>query len=124
MECPKRIESTRGTQFISKFWERLHKTLDTHLNFSSPYHPQTDGQTERVNQILENILRDSALLYGRRWDKSLSYAKFSYNNSYLESLKMILFEMLYGCRCRTPLFWNETGEQKVFKLDILQEDRK
>jgi hypothetical protein len=94
------------------------------LNFSSPYHPQTDGQTERVNQILENILRDSALLYGRRWDKSLSYAKFSYNNSYLESLKMILFEMLYGCRCRTPLFWNETGEQKVFKLDILQEDRK
>jgi hypothetical protein len=94
------------------------------LNFSSPYHPQTDGQTERVNQILENILRDGALLYGRRCDKSLSYAKFSYNNSYLESLKMILFEMLYGCRCRTLLFWNETGEQKVFELDILQEAKK
>jgi hypothetical protein len=53
---------------------------------------------------LRNMLRDCALQYGRSWDKSLSYAKFSYNNSYQESLKMALFEMLYGCRCQTPLF--------------------
>jgi hypothetical protein len=66
-----------------------------------------------VNQILEDMLRACALQYGRSWDKSLSYAEFSYNNSYQESLKMALFEMLYGCRCRTPLFWNETGERKV-----------
>jgi hypothetical protein len=46
---PKRIVSATGTQFILKFWERLHETLDSHLNFSSAYHSQTDGQTERVN---------------------------------------------------------------------------
>jgi hypothetical protein len=52
------------------------------------------------------------------------YAKFSYNNCYQKSLKMALFEMLYGHRCQTPLFWNETGEWKVFGLDILQEAEK
>jgi transposase InsO family protein len=108
---PKKIVSDRGTQFTSKFWERLHETLDTQLRFSSSYHPQTDGQTERVNQILEDMLRACALQYGRSWEKSLPYAKFSYNNSYQECLKMALFEMLYGQRCRTPLFWSETRER-------------
>jgi transposase InsO family protein len=107
---PKKIVSDRGTQFTSKFWERLHETLDTQLCFSSTYHPQTDGQTERANQSLEDMLRACALQYGRSWDKSLPYTEFSYNNSYQESLKMVPFEMLYGRRCRTLLFWNETGE--------------
>jgi hypothetical protein len=121
---PKKIVSDRGTQFTSKFWERLHETLDTQLCFNSTYHPETDGQTERVNQILDHMQRACALLYGRSWDKSLPYAEFSYNNSYQESLKMAPFEMLYGRRCRTPLFWSETGERKVFGLDILQEFEK
>jgi transposase InsO family protein len=85
---PKKIVSDRGTQFTSMFWERLHETLDTQLRFSSAYHPQTDGQTERVNLILEDMLRACALQYGRSWDKSLPYTKFSYNNSYQGSLKM------------------------------------
>jgi transposase InsO family protein len=58
---PKNIVSDRGTQFTSKFWERLHETLDTQLHFSSPFHPQTDAQTKRVNQILEDMLRACAL---------------------------------------------------------------
>jgi hypothetical protein len=120
----KKIVSDRGTQFTLRFWERLHETLDTQLHFSSTYHPQTDGQTERVNQILEDMLRACALQYGRSWDKSLSYTMFSYNNSYQESLKMAPFEMLYDRRCRTPLFWNETREWKVFGPDILQEIEK
>jgi hypothetical protein len=91
------------------------------LHFNSAYHPQTDGQTERVNQILEDMLRACALQYGRSWDKSLSYAEFFYNNSYQESPEMAPFEMLYGRRCRTPLFWSETREQKVFGPSILQE---
>jgi hypothetical protein len=78
------------------FWERLHETFDTQLHFSSTYHPQTDGQTKIVNQILEDMLRACALQYGRSWDKSLPYTEFSYNISYQESLKMALFEMLYG----------------------------
>jgi hypothetical protein len=101
----KKIVFDRGTQFTSKFWDtQLH--LDTQLCFSSTYHPLTDGQTKRVNQILEDMLRACALQYERSWDKSLSYAEFSYNNSYQESLKMEPFEMLYGRRCQTMLFWS------------------
>jgi hypothetical protein len=85
---PKKIVSDRGTQFTSRFWKRLHESMDTKLNFSSAYHPQTDGQTERTNQVLEDMLRACALKHGRSWDKSLPYAEFSYNNSYQASLKM------------------------------------
>jgi transposase InsO family protein len=121
---PKKIVLGRGTQFTSKFWERLHETLDTQLCFSFTYHPQIDGQTKRVNQILEDMLRAYALQYGRSWDKSLPYAEFSYNSSYQERLKMAPFEILYGRRCQTQLFWSETGEQKVFGPDIVQEAKK
>jgi transposase InsO family protein len=61
---PKKIVSDRGTQFTSRFWERLHETLDTQLHFSSAYHPQIIDQTKRVNQILEDMLRACALQYG------------------------------------------------------------
>jgi hypothetical protein len=121
---PKKIVSDRRTQLTLRFWEKLHETLDSQLCFSSSYHPRTNGQTERVNLILEDMLRACALQYGRSWDKRLSYAEFSYNNSYQENLKMAPFEMLYGHRCRTPLFWNETREWKVFGPDILQEAEK
>jgi hypothetical protein len=70
------------------------------------------------------MLRSCALQYGRSWDKSLSYAEFSDNNSYQESLKMAPFETLYGRRCRTPLFWSVAGERKVFGPNILQEAEK
>jgi hypothetical protein len=81
-DVPKKIVSGRGTQITSKFWEWLHESMETKLNFSSTYHPQTDGQKERVNQILEVMLRACALQYGRSWDKSLPYTEFSYNNIY------------------------------------------
>jgi hypothetical protein len=98
--------------------------MDTKLNFSSSYHPQTDGQTERTNQVLEDMLRACALKHGRSWDKSLPYAEFLYNNSYQTSLKMAPFEALYGRKCRTPLYWNQTGERQVFGPKILQEAEK
>jgi hypothetical protein len=96
---PKKIVSDRGTQFMSRFWEKLHEAMDTILNFSSAYHPQTDGQTERANQILEDMLTAWALKDRKSWDKCLPYAEFSYNNSYQKSLKMSSFEVLYGCKC-------------------------
>ena len=102
---PRTIVSDRGTQFTSKFWHQLHRTLETRLEFSTTFHPQTDGQTERVNQILEDMLRACALDYGSSWDENLPYTEFSYNNSYQASLKMAPFEALYGRRCRTPLMW-------------------
>jgi hypothetical protein len=95
--------------------------MDTRLNFILVYHPQTDGQTKRVNQILEDMLRACALKDRKSWDKCLLYVEFSYNNSYQESLKMSPFEVLYGCKCRTPLFWNEPRENHVFGPEILRE---
>jgi hypothetical protein len=120
-EVPKKIVSDRRTQFMSRFRKKLHEAMDTRLNFSSAYHPQMDGQTERVNQILEDMLRACALKDNKSWGKCLPYAEFSYNNSYQKSLKMSPFKVLYGCKRRTHLFWNEPGENQVFGLEILRE---
>jgi hypothetical protein len=74
---PKKIVSDRGSQFTSRCWKKLHESLDTRLNFSSAYHPQT----ERTYHVLEDMLRACALKHGGSWDKSLPYVEFSYNNS-------------------------------------------
>jgi transposase InsO family protein len=93
---PKKIVSDRGSQFTSKFWEKLHESIDTKLNFSSAYHSHTDGQIERSNQILEDMLKACVLKYGKSWDKGLPYAEFSYNNRYQASIEMAGVEALYG----------------------------
>jgi hypothetical protein len=117
-DIPKKIILDRGTQFTSLFWQKLHEALGTHLKFSSAYHPQTNGQTERTNQILEDMLRACALQDKLGWDKRLPYAEFSYNNSYQASLQMSPFEALYGRHCRTLLHWDQPGERQVFGPDI------
>jgi hypothetical protein len=99
----------------------MQSALGTNLIRSSAYHPQTDGQTERVNQILEDMLRACITHYGTSWDKCLALAEFSYNNSYQSSLQMAPFEALYGRRCRTPLSWYETGECQIFGPDLVTE---
>jgi hypothetical protein len=76
---------------------------------------------ERVNQILEDMLCACVLEHQGSWDQNLPWAKFSYNNSYQESLKMALFEVLYGHRCRTPLNWIEPGENVIFGPDLVEE---
>ena len=118
---PKIIISDRGTQFIARFWEHFHATLGTQLIRSSAYHSQMDGQTERINQILEDMLRVCALTYNQKWDECLPLAKFAYNNSYQESIRMDPFEALYGRRCRTPVNWSEAGERNFFGPDIVGE---
>jgi hypothetical protein len=118
---PKTIVSDRGTQFTSRFWANLHEALGTKLSFSTAYHPQTGGQTERINQILEDMLRACVLSYGAKWEDCLPFAEFSCNNSYQASLQMAPFEALYGRKCRTPLNWSETRESQVFGPDIIKE---
>jgi hypothetical protein len=118
---PKTIVSDHGPQFVSKFWEELHKSLGTKLLHSSAYHPHTSGQTERVNQILEDMLRACVLEFPQKWDDYLPQEEFSYNNSYQESIKMAPFEALYGRRCRTPLNWSEPGERWFFRPDMVKE---
>ena len=113
--------SDRGPRFVSKFWSELHKSLGTKLLYSLAYHPQTSGQTEKVNQILEDILRACVLEFPQKWDDCLPLAVFSYNNSYQESIKMAPFEALYGRRCRTPLNWVEAGERRYYGNDLVAE---
>jgi hypothetical protein len=93
---PKMIIYDRGSQFVTRFWEKLHASLGTHLIQSSAYHLRMDGQTERVNQILQDMLRACVMEHPDSWDKNLPWVEFSYNNSYQESLKMAPFEVLYG----------------------------
>jgi transposase InsO family protein len=79
---PKTIISDHGAQLIACFWEQLQQSLGTKLIRSSAYHPQTDEQMERINQILEDMLRACVIQYDKKWDKCLALEKFSYNNSY------------------------------------------
>ncbi|WVZ97272.1 hypothetical protein U9M48_042821 [Paspalum notatum var. saurae] len=109
----------RGSLFVSRFWEQLQVALGTNLIRSSAYRPQTSGQVERVNQILEDMLRVCALTYSAKWDKCLPLAEFAYNNSYQKSLEMAPFEALYGRRCRTPLNWSEPSERVTFGTDLV-----
>jgi hypothetical protein len=118
---PKTILSDRGTQFVTCFCAQVHESLGTKLIHSSSYHPRTDGQTERVNQIVEDMLRACVIHFDKSWDKSLALAEFSYNNSYQASLKMAPFEALYGRRCRTPLNWSQAGERTLFGPKLVQE---
>ncbi|WVZ58585.1 LOW QUALITY PROTEIN: hypothetical protein U9M48_008843 [Paspalum notatum var. saurae] len=116
---PLTITSDRGSLFVSRFWEQLQHALGTKLIRSSAYHPQTSGQVERVNQILEDMLRACAMTYSTKWDECLPLAEFAYNNSYQKSLEMAPFEALYGKRCRTPLNWSEPGERVTFGPDLV-----
>ena len=95
--------------------------MGTHLSFSTAFHPQSQGQVERVNQVLEDMLRACVISFGKKWEESLPYAEFSYNNGYQASLKMAPFEVLYGRKCRTPLNWSETGERSLVGPDIIQQ---
>src|SRR3954468_23176217 len=118
---PKKISSDRGSLFTSKFWQAFQKAIGTTVVFSTAYHPQTSGQVERVNQILEDMLRACVISFGMKWEECLPYADFSYNNSYQASLQAAPFEVLYGRKCRTPLNWSEAGERQLLGPDIVQE---
>jgi transposase InsO family protein len=116
--------SDRGSQFTAHFWEHLHKGLGTSLVRSIAYHPQTDGQTERVNAILEDMLRACVLSSRGSWESWVPLAEFAYNNSYQESIKMAPFEALYGRKCRTLLNWIEPRERRFIESILLMRLRK
>ena len=89
--------------------------MGTKLKFSTTFHPQTDGQTERTNQTLEDMLRACALDFKGSWCKYLPFAKFAYNNSYQASIEMASYELLYGRQYRSPIHWHEAGEKKLLE---------
>jgi hypothetical protein len=118
---PKEIVSDRDTKFTSNFWKSLMVGLETKLLFSTAYHPQTDGQTERVNQILEDMLRMHVMHQPKKWEDYLPLVEFAYNNGYQESLKMSPFEVLYGRPCNTPVSWSNPMNRVTIGPDMLKE---
>jgi len=118
---PSSIVSDRDPRFTFRFWKSLQEALGSKLRLSSAYHPQTDGQSERTIQSLEDLLRVCVLEQGGTWDSHLPLIEFTYNNSYHSSIGMTPFEALYGLRCRTPLCWFESCESVVLGPDIVQQ---
>ncbi|GJZ95924.1 putative reverse transcriptase domain-containing protein [Tanacetum coccineum] len=107
---PISIISDRDSRFTSRFWQSMQEALGTRLDMSTAYHSQTDGQSERTIQTLEDILRACVWDFRGSWDVHLPLVEFSYNNSYHSSVRCALFEALYGRRCRSPIMWAEVGE--------------
>ncbi|KAI3810883.1 hypothetical protein L1987_20506 [Smallanthus sonchifolius] len=108
---PTSIISDRDSRFTSKFGRSLQKALGTRLDLSTAYQPQSDGQSERTIQILEDMLCSCVIDVGGSWDTHLLLAVFSYNNSYQTRLNAAPFEALYGRKCCSSLYWAEVGDK-------------
>ncbi|GKE14340.1 putative reverse transcriptase domain-containing protein [Tanacetum coccineum] len=121
---PLSIICDRDPRFASNFWRSLQNALGTSLDMSTAYHPQTDGQSERTIQTLEDMLRACAIDFGKGWVNHLPLVEFSYNNSYHASIKAAPFEALYGRKCRSPICWAEVGEVQLTGPEIVQETTK
>ncbi|GKC87852.1 reverse transcriptase domain-containing protein [Tanacetum coccineum] len=118
---PALIICDRDRRFTSYFWRSFQKALGTDISMSTAYHPETDGQSERTIQTLEDMLRGCMIDFGKGWVKHLSLADFSYNNSYHASIKAAPYEALYGQKCRSPMCWAEVGEAQLTGLELIQE---
>ncbi|GJU35293.1 hypothetical protein Tco_1183647 [Tanacetum coccineum] len=118
---PVSIICDRDPRFASRFWRSLQKALGTSLDMSTAYHPETDGQSERTIQTLEDMLRACVIDFGKGWINHLPLVEFSYNNSYHASIKAAPFEALYGRKCRSPVCWAEVGEAQLIGPDLIQE---
>ncbi|GKC00728.1 putative reverse transcriptase domain-containing protein [Tanacetum coccineum] len=118
---PISIISDHDSHFTSRFWQSLQNALGTQLHMSTAYHPETDGQSERTIQTLEDMLRACVIDFGKGWDKHLPLVEFSYNNSYHASIKAAPFEALYGRKCRSPVCWAEVGDVQLTGPEIIHE---
>ncbi|GJS89365.1 putative reverse transcriptase domain-containing protein [Tanacetum coccineum] len=123
-EIPVSIIYDRDPWFASNFWRSLQKTLGTNLDMSTAYHPQTNEQSERTLQTLEDMLRACAIDFGKGWVNHLPLVEFSYNNSYHTSIKAAPFEALYGWKFRSPVYWTEVREVQLTVPEIVQETTK
>ncbi|GJZ51797.1 putative nucleotidyltransferase, ribonuclease H [Tanacetum coccineum] len=117
---PTAIVSDRDPKFTSRFWKGLQKAWGTRLKFSTAFHPQTDGQSERTIQTLEDMLRACALEWTGSWDEYLCLVEFAYNNSWHASIKAAPFELLYGRKCRAPICWDEVGERLIEGPELIE----
>jgi len=112
--------SNRGPQFTSRFWVKFQEAMGTKVQLSTTFHPQTDGQSKRTIQILEDMLRACVMDFGVGWSKFLPLVEFAYNNSYQASIEMTPYEALYGRKCRSPVCWFEVGEKRLMGPELIQ----
>ena len=116
---PKEIFLDRDVKFTRKFWRSLFSGLEMQLNFSTAYHPQMDGQTERVNQIVEDMIRMYVMNNPTKWEHYLYLAQFAYNNGYQASAKMSPFKVLYGWTWRTLVTWDSPMDWLMLGPNLL-----
>jgi Integrase zinc binding domain len=121
---PVSIISDRDSRYTSHIWKQFQSYLGTKLNLSTAFHPQTDGQSERTIQTLEDMLRACAIEFSGSWDDHLPLCEFSYNNSYHASIGMAPFRALYGEKCRSPLNWAEVGLSQMVGPEYIVETTK
>ena len=110
---PKTIVSDKDPKFTSNFWKGLFKAFGTNLNLSTVYHPKSNGQTERTNRIIEDMLRMYVMDQPSKWEDYIHLVEFAYNNGYQALLNMSLFEALYGIKCNTPVSWDNLTDRAV-----------
>nr|GEW37144.1 reverse transcriptase domain-containing protein [Tanacetum cinerariifolium] len=123
-DVPISIISDRDSHFTSRFWQSLQNALGSQLDMSTAYHPETDGQSERTIQTLEDMLRSCVIDFGKGWEKHLPLIEFSYNNSYHACIKEAPFEALYGRKCKSPVCWAEVGDVQLTGPEIIHETTK
>jgi hypothetical protein len=118
---PKEIISKGDAKFTLEIWKSLFTSCRTQLLFSTTYHPQTNGQIERVSLILEDMLRLHVMHQPRKREGYLAFVEFDYNNGYQESLKMTPFKALYGKKCNTPISWDNLVHRVTLGPEMLME---
>ncbi|GJR92601.1 putative reverse transcriptase domain-containing protein [Tanacetum coccineum] len=123
-EIPVSVICDRDGRFTSNFWRAFQKALGTRLDMSTAYHPQTDEQSKRTIQTLEDMLRACVIDFGNGWDRHLPLIEFSYNNSYHTSIKAAPFEALYGRKCRSLVCWAEVGDAQLTGPELIHETTK
>jgi hypothetical protein len=118
---PKEIILDRDPKFISNFWKGLFKGFGTNMNFSTIYHPQTNGKTKRVNQVIGYMLIMHVIDKPLKWNDYQHLIEFSYDNGYQDSLNMSPFEALYGKKCNTLVSWDNPMDRVVLGPKVLKE---
>ncbi|GJT27329.1 putative reverse transcriptase domain-containing protein [Tanacetum coccineum] len=103
------------SSFTSRFWQSMQSALGTQLDMSTTYHPQTDGQSKRTSQTLEDMLQACVIDFGKGWERHLPLVEFSYNKSYHLSIKAAPFEALYGQKCRSPVYWAKVRDVQLIR---------
>ena len=118
---PVSILLDRDARFTVQFWKSLQKAMGTQLLMSIAFHPQTDGQSERTIQILEDMLRACVLDLKGSWEEHLPLVEFAYNNSYQASIQKVPYEALYGRPCRSPICWTKVEESSIIGPDLIRD---